>query len=144
MIEDDSPDDSFLFEDVPVASCCDICDKNNSKLFLDNKIVQLSETEVEVLSYRLDHPTKSLCEIHYRNEVVLFSLNQKYCADPDSRHKRKVKTNLLPVSLALARSCKQYTETRVNPQSKICRNCQSYLTELIETLKPEQVQNTQP
>ena len=74
----------------------------------------------------------------------MFSLNQKNCADPDSRHKRKVKTGLLPVSLALARSCKQYTETRVNPQSKICRNCQSYLTELIETSKPEQVQNTQP
>ena len=61
MIEDESPDDSFLFEDVPVASCCDICDINNSKLFLDNKIVQLSETEIEVLSYRIDHPTKSLC-----------------------------------------------------------------------------------
>ena len=72
---------------------------NNSKLFLDNKIVQLSETEIEVLSYRIDHPTKSLCEIHYRKEVVMFSLNQKNCADPDSRHKSKVKTGLLPVSL---------------------------------------------
>ena len=143
-MEDDSPNDLFLFEDVPVANCCDICDRNNSKLFLDNKIVQLSETEIEILSYRIDHPTKSLCEIHYRHEFVLFSLNQKCCADPDSRHKRKVKVNLLPVSLALARSCKQYTETRVIPQSKICRNCQSYLTELIETSKPEQVLNTQP
>ena len=144
MMEDDSPDDSFSFEEVPVASCCDICDRNNSKLFLDNKIVQLSEAEVEVLSYRIDYPTKSLCEIHYRNEVVLFPLNQKCCADPESRHKRKVKANLLPVSLALARSCKQYTETRVSPQSKICKHCQSYLTELIETSKPEQVQDTQP
>ena len=54
MMEDDSPDDSFSFEEVPVASCCDICDRNNSKLFLDNKIVQLSEAEVEVLSYRID------------------------------------------------------------------------------------------
>ena len=144
MMEDDSPNNSFLYEDVPVACCCDICDQNNSKLFLDNKIVQLSETEIEVLSYRIDHPTKSLCEIHYRNEVVLFALNQKCCADPESRHKRKVKTNLVPVSLVLARSCKQYTETRVDPQSKICRNCQFYLTELIETSKPEQVQNTQP
>ena len=144
MMEDDTPDVSLLYKDVPVASCCDICDRNNSKLFLENKIVQLSETEAEILSYRTDHPNRSLCEIHYRKEVALFSLNQRCCADPESRHKRKVKLNLVPVSLALARSCKQYTEARVLPQSKICKNCQHYLTELVETSKPEESQNTQP
>ena len=144
MMEDDTPDVSLLYKDVPVASCCDICDRNNSKLFLENKIVQLSETEAEILSYRTDHPNRSLCEIHYRNEVVLFSLNQKCCADPESRHKRKVKLNLLPVSLALARSCKQYTEARVFPQTKVCKNCHRYLTEMVDTTKPEVSKDTQP
>ena len=132
------------FEDVPVSTCCDICDQHNLKLFLDSKVVQLSETESEVLSYRLDHNTKSLCEIHYQKEVVFFPLNQKYCADPESRHKRKVKVGLVPVSLSLARNCKLFTETRVNPQSKICRNCLHYLTELVETSQSDVNQNTQP
>ena len=132
------------FEDVPVTTCCDICDQNNDKFFLDSKIIQLSEAQSEVLGFRLHHNVKSLCEIHYQKEIILFPLNQKACADPESRHKRKVKLGLVPVSLSLARQCRARTETRVSPQSKLCRNCLQYLTELVETSQQDEIQNTQP
>ena len=139
-MEDDWPG----FEDIPVSTCCDICDQNNLKLFLESKIIQLSETESEILSYRIDQNVKSLCDVHYQKEVVLFPLSQKHCADPETRHKRKVKLSLVPVSLSLVRNCKRYTENRVKPQSKVCRNCLHYLTELVETSKSDENQNTQP
>ena len=118
-------------EDVPYQSCCDICDWNHTNFFQDNKIMRLNEREI--LSYRFDYNIKTLCYAHYQNEIHLFPLNQKTCVDPQSRHKKIIRKDLVPVSLSLARDCKSFTETRLVPGTKLCKNCLKFVKELIET-----------
>ena len=133
--------------DIPYQGCCDICDWNNTKFFQDNKIVRLNESEREMLSYRLDYDARSLCDVHYQKEVHLFPLNQKTCVDPQSSHKKKIKLNLVPVSLSLAKDCKLYTETRLVPGTKVCKNCHRFVKELIETSRSDHIEagvSTQP
>ena len=144
-MEDD--DSNCWPSDIPCQGCCDICDWNNTKFFLDNKIVRLNEYEREMLSYRLDFDIKTLCDVHYQKEVHLFPLNQKTCVDPQSRHKKTIRMNLVPVSISLTKDCKLYTETRLVPGTKVCKHCHSFVNELIETSRSDHTEagvSTQP
>ena len=139
--------EDYDFDDIPVQSCCEVCENGGTNLYLQSKIFRLNETETEILSYRFEFVVQSLCERHYMDNFKLFELNQKTCCDPDNKHRKKIRTGLSPVPISLARGCKKWTETRLKPGTKLCTNCLRFYNELVATSKPsaeEEAGNTPP
>ena len=80
------------------------------------------DQEKELLCWRLRADFDgNLCQSHRKIYLTLFSINQKYCANPLGQHKGKLPTKgLREVSL---RKCFQYKHLSLIPGSKLCTNC---------------------
>ena len=107
---------------------CDLpCDKPQINCHV------LSKEEVEILSFRFDSPVQTLCHGHYMDQFSRYSGWQKKCSDPCTNHKKPVTARLKDISLELAKQVEISTEHRVIPGQKLCRPCEAYLKELIQT-----------
>lgn len=109
---------------------CDLpCDKPLSQI---NSHI-LSKEEIDILSFRFDSPVQTLCHGHYMDQFSRYSSWHRKCSDPCTNHKKPVTARLKDISLELAKQVEISTEHRVIPGQKICRPCEAYLQELIQT-----------
>lgn len=137
----DSPSSGILSPPPPTSASrtcraalrkCDLpCDKALAKF--EFKHHNLSPEEVDILSFRFDFPVQTLCHDHYLDQFNRYSSWQKKCSDPCLRHSKPVKIRLNDISLELAKQVTSSTEHRVIPGKKLCRPCEAYLKELIES-----------
>ena len=109
---------------------CDLpCDNEDGKEHI------LSDEEIEILNFRFDFEIRILCHRHYQDQFSRYNGWHRKCSDPNHRHKKIVKSNLVEISLDTAKDVRRFSEYRVIPGQSLCKYCAKFLLEIVNEAK---------
>ena len=101
------------------------CDTKGTELH------KLTDEQIEILEFRFGFSLKLLCRHHYYDQFSRYKGWHKKCSDPMSTHAKNVRAGLREIQLDFAKKVKMYTESKIVPGQKICRNCALKLGEQV-------------
>lgn len=68
-----------------------------------------------------------LCQNHLDSYLKLYTVNQKFCFDPDRKHMTRISKNLREVTMDVAKQLKAKMKMNVIPGMKYCDSCRKSL-----------------
>ena len=107
----------LLEEDNQLAGQCEVCQEPSEHI--------LSHEETNILEMRERVRINQLCASHYSSLLTNYKLQitfQKICSDPYKVHTKKIRSDLVVVSLEMHKK-----NPIVLPGQKVCRKCQTRL-----------------